>query len=105
ELVKAEQLDAQGLDPERHRWLVDRDLARRIEGVVEEIVPASAHAENGSARVFDAETILLQPPQAERRTKQQNQEQAGMRQIMAEARGRENPGRIPPGPDRRCTPI
>ncbi len=57
EPVKAEEFDGQGLEPQRHRRLVDRDEARRIEGVVEE-----GAADRGGV-VLVVVAVLIQAPQ------------------------------------------
>ena len=61
--MKAEELDGQGLEPQGHRRLVHRDEARRIEGVVEEGVPAGGHAPDGGGIVLVVVTVLVQTPQ------------------------------------------
>jgi len=74
ERVEAEDLDARHLDPQRERRLVDRDEAGRIEGVVEERVPARHHAPHAGRVVLVVEPVLVETPEAQRRREGQDRD-------------------------------
>ena len=60
------------LDPEGDRRLVERDVARRIEGIVEEQPAALQHAAHAGGIVGGAEAVILQPPQPQHGCDQQD---------------------------------
>ena len=66
-----------GLDPEGDRRLVERDEARRIEGIVEEQRAALQGAAHAGGVVFGAEAVGLQPPQAQHGGDHQHGAQTG----------------------------
>src|SRR5882724_737545 len=73
--VKAEELDARDLNQEGDRRLVHGDEPGRVERVVEEVVPAEAHAPDAGRVVLVPEAVLVQAPEPERRRRGENREQ------------------------------
>ena len=61
----AEQPDRERADPQRHRRLVDRDVAARVERGEEEVVPAGGHAPHRGRVVGVAEPVAGQTPGVE----------------------------------------
>jgi hypothetical protein len=60
--VESKELDGGDLDPQRDRGLVHGEETRRVERVVQEVVPAGAHAPDAGRIVFVAEAVLIQTP-------------------------------------------
>ena len=61
-MTKSEELRATRLQPERNRWLVDRNKTGRVEGVEKEVVPAIQHARNPGGVILGPESATAEIP-------------------------------------------
>jgi hypothetical protein len=65
ETMEAEELDGGDLDPHRDRRLVHGEESGGVERVIQEVVPAGAHAPDAGGVVLVAEAVVVQAPQPE----------------------------------------
>ena len=75
--MKAEDPGRERLDPERERRLVHGHEPARIEGVVEEVVPARADRAHGGAVVVVGPAVAVERPEVEHSREQQQRTESG----------------------------